>query len=202
MANLERFTVDAKASRFSVKAVASGMTAGLGHNPTIAIRDFEGEAEFDRDALDSAALTMRIKAASLSVDEDMNMEDRRTLERIMHQEVLSTSRYPEVLYTTRSAKVTKLAEGSYRIDLTGNLTLRGVTRIQMVSGQVTIGPYSLRATGNFEVRQSNFDIPVPNVAGGLMKIRDDLKFAFYIVARQSDGSEMSRNQHIGSNARY
>jgi hypothetical protein len=72
----------------------------------------------------------------------------------------------------------------------------------MVSGQVTIGPYSLRATGNFEVRQSNFDIPVPNVAGGLMTIRDDLKFAFYIVTRQSDGSEVSRNQHIGSNAHY
>jgi len=56
MATLERFVIDPKASRFSVKAVASGMTAGLGHSP-ISIRDFDGEAQFVPGTLDAASLT-------------------------------------------------------------------------------------------------------------------------------------------------
>jgi hypothetical protein len=116
----------------------------------------------------------------------MNNEDRRMLEQIKHQQVLGTSRRLEVQYKSGDAKVTKLGEGSYRVELTGQWTLNGVTRIQVVSSQVTIEPYNLRATGNFEIRQSNFYIPPVNVAGGLMTVRDELKFAFFIVARQPE----------------
>ena len=194
MADQERFVVDPKASRFSVKAVASGMTAGLGHNPTIGIRDFDGEARFVPDTLDGASLTMRIKAASLAVEDEMNKEDRRALELIMNDQVLSTSRHPEVLYKSAEARVLKLGEGLYRVELIGKLTLNGITRTQNVTSQVTIGPYSLRATGNFEIRQSDFDIAPAKVAGGLLTLRDELKFAFFIVARQAGAAEDSRSQ--------
>jgi len=199
MPDQERFVVDPKASRFSVKAFASGMTAGLGHNPTIAIRDFDGEARFVPDTLDAASLTMRIRAASLAVEDEMNKEDRRALERIMNDQVLSTSRHPEVLYKTEGARALKLGEGLYRVELIGKLTLNGVTRTQNVTTQVTIGPYSLRATGNFEIRQSDFGIAPANVAGGLLTLRDELKFAFFIVARSDEpaGDSHSR-QTLGT----
>ena len=61
MATLERFEIDSKASRFSVKAVSSGKTAGLGHNPTISIRDFDGEAQFVPGTLEADSLTMTIR---------------------------------------------------------------------------------------------------------------------------------------------
>jgi polyisoprenoid-binding protein YceI len=194
MPDQERFVVDSKASRFSVKAFASGMTAGLGHNPTIAIRDFDGEARFVPDTLEAASLTMRIQAASLAVEDEMNKEDRRMLERIMNDQVLSTSRHPEVLYRAEDARALKLGEGLYRVELIGKLTLNGVTRRQNVTSQVTIGPYSLRATGNFEIRQSDFNIAPANVAGGLLTLRDELKFAFFIVARQDEGAGDSQHQ--------
>jgi hypothetical protein len=41
----------------------------------------------------------------------------------------------------------------------------------------------LRANGNFEVRQSDFEIRKVNVAGGTLMLRDELKFAFFIVAK-------------------
>ncbi len=190
----EHFIVDRKASRFSVKAFASGMTAGLGHNPTIAIRDFDGEARFAPGTLDAASLTMRIRAASLEVEDEMSKDDRRTLERIMNEQVLSTSRHPEVLYQTVGARPVKLGECLYRVELIGKLTLNGITRAQNVTSQVTIGPYSLRATGNFDIRQSDFDIRPANVAGGLLTLRDELKFAFFIVARQDEGAGDSQRQ--------
>jgi hypothetical protein len=36
--------------------------------------------------------------------------------------------------------VTKLAEGLYKVELAGHLTLNGITRIQIVACQVTVGP--------------------------------------------------------------
>lgn len=184
MSNLQRFVIDSKASRFTVKAFAGGMSAALGHNPTIAIRDFHGDVSFLPDSLETAKLTIKIRAASLVVEDDMNKEDRRTLERIMNEQVLSTSRHPEVYYESRDSKVLKLGEASYAVELIGKLTLNGVTRIQNVTSQVTLGAYNLRATGNFQISQSNFEIVPANVAGGLLTLRDELKFAFFMLARQ------------------
>jgi polyisoprenoid-binding protein YceI len=191
---MERFVVDAKASRFTVKAFASGMTSGLGHNPTIGIHDFNGEARFVPGTLDNASLTMRIRAASLTVEDEMNREDRRKLEQIMNDQVLSTSRNPEVVYRSGEARSLKLGDGLYRVELIGQLMLNGVTRPQTVTSQVSIGPYSLRATGNFEINQSAYGIAPANVARGLLTLRDELKFAFFIVARQEGAVEASHQQ--------
>jgi polyisoprenoid-binding protein YceI len=200
MPNVEKFVVDCKASRFTVKAFASGMTSGLGHNPTIGIRDFEGEARFVPDTLDSASLTMKIRAASLTVEDEMNREDRRQLEHIMNNQVLLTSRYPEVVYRTMAARAVKLGDSLFRVELAGQLILNGVTRNQAVTSQVTVGPYTLRATGNFEIKQSDFGITPANVAGGLLTLRDELKFAFFIVARQEGQADDSRHQEGASSA--
>jgi hypothetical protein len=55
VSNLERFVVDSTASRFTVKAFASGMSAALGHSPTMGIRDFDGEVRFVPDTMGSAS---------------------------------------------------------------------------------------------------------------------------------------------------
>jgi hypothetical protein len=49
--------------------------------------------------------------------------------------------------------------------------------------QVAIGPYSMRANGNFEIRQSEYEIRKINVAGGSLTLRDELRFAFFVVAK-------------------
>jgi hypothetical protein len=38
-----KFRVDPVASRFTVQAIATGLLSSFGHNPTIGIRDFDGE---------------------------------------------------------------------------------------------------------------------------------------------------------------
>jgi len=71
----------------------------------------------------------------------------------------------------------------------GQLSLRGVTRSQTVVGQVTIGPYNLRSTGSFEIRHSDFGIPIVNVAGGVLTLRNELKCAFFLVAVSEEQKE-------------
>ena len=43
---------------------------------------------------------------------------------------------------------------------------------------------TLRAYGEFLLRQSDFNIKLVSVAGGVVKIKDELKVSFDIVARK------------------
>jgi hypothetical protein len=47
---------DARASQFTVQVFAGGLLSAFGHSPTIAIRDFSGEAEVNPDDLERSRL--------------------------------------------------------------------------------------------------------------------------------------------------
>ena len=42
----------------------------------------------------------------------------------------------------------------------------------------------LRASGEFSVQQTSFNLKLISVAGGGLKLKDELKFTFDIVARR------------------
>ena len=82
----ESYTIDPGMSRFTVRAFASGMLSALGHNPTIAIRDFQGEANFSANDGEGGALRLRINPKSFTVRDNISDKDRREIERIMNHE--------------------------------------------------------------------------------------------------------------------
>ena len=94
----DRYMIDGRSSRFTVSAFATGLMAAMGHNPTIGIRDFDGEIEFDADKLEADSLKIIIMSSSLSVQDDISAKDLREMERLMNQEVLETAKFPEILY--------------------------------------------------------------------------------------------------------
>jgi hypothetical protein len=75
------------------------------------------------------------------VEDDINKEDRRTLERIHERTGAVNSRHPDVYYESRESRVPKLGEASYAIEFR-KLTLNGVTLVQNVRIQVTHGAYN------------------------------------------------------------
>jgi len=178
------YTIDPGMSRFTVRAFASGVFSAFGHNPTIAIRDFSGEADFDPATLENAALRVKINAGSLAVTNDISDKDRREIEQTMSQEVLETTRYPEIVFESSNVSASRAGDGQYFINLVGNLSLHGVTNSQPVSAQVTVNGKMLRAHGEFSLRQTAYGIKLVSVAGGALKLKDDLKFTFEIVARK------------------
>jgi hypothetical protein len=44
----------------------------------------------------------------------------------------------------------------------------------------------LRASGEFTMRQSDYGIKPISVAGGALKVKDELKFSFEMVARKKE----------------
>jgi polyisoprenoid-binding protein YceI len=178
--------VDPKGSTFLVRAFATGLLSSFGHNPTIAIPDFEGEVQFASSALEDASVRLVIRAASLGVTGDISAKDRQEIERRMHDEVLETDGFEEIVYEcNKVSPIQKMSEGLYAVTLNGELSLHGVTNAQPVSARVTIKGETLRAAGDFSIRQSDYDIRPVSAAGGTVKLKDELKLSFDIVARKS-----------------
>lgn len=179
-----RYAIDGRASRFTVRAFATGMLSAMGHDPTIGVRDISGEMKFDPEKLEAGSLWIAIKAASLAVEDDISAKDIREMESLMNQEVLETAKFPEIRYEAPSISVTKLAESLYAGVLEGNLTLHGVSRRLPITARVTMLGNMLRASGEFSLNQTDFGIKLVSVAGGALKLKNELKFSFEIVARK------------------
>lgn len=178
------YIIETKGSRFTLKAFATGLLSALGHNPTIALPDFEGEIFLNPNAVEQSTLRMVIKSASLTVTDDISERDRQEIDRRMHDEVLESDSYPDIVYECSRLSASKTGEGQYWVALNGDLTLRGVKRGQAVSARVSVNGTSLRAEGEFSVRQSDYEIPPVSALGGTVKLKDELKLSFDIVARQ------------------
>ncbi len=178
-----RYVLDNSASSFTVRVFPDGFFAAFGHSPTLAIRDFSGDADFSPDALDSASLTLKIRADSLQVTDDIKSSDRREIESTAKNDVLETAKYPEITFESTAVTLRQAGEGRYQADIRGNLSLHGVTQNVPASAQVTVSGDRLTAEGEFSLAQSRFDIKPVRIAGGALKLKDEMKFRFNIVAR-------------------
>jgi len=180
------YLLDKGVSRFTVRAFASGMLSSMGHSPTIAIRDFAGEAGFDPSAPAQASLIIQVRADSLEVTDEISSKDRREIETTMNQRVLESEKYPAIAFESTGAFADRLGEGRYKIALNGSLSLHGVTRSLPVTAYVTVDGPMFRASGEFSILQSNYAISPVSIAGGALKLKDELKFSFDIVGRKQE----------------
>jgi polyisoprenoid-binding protein YceI len=185
-AGVVRYRLDAGQSRFTVQAFAEGLLSAFGHNPVIAIRDFGGEVEFVPGTLEGARVRMTIKADSLAVTDDVKEKDRLEIERMMRDDVLEVSRHPEIVFESKSVTASRVREGLYRARVIGDLTLHGVTQPNLwIQAEVTFGDDTLRARGEFSLKQTDYKIKPVSVAGGTLKVKNELKFKFDIVAQKA-----------------
>lgn len=129
---------------------------------------------------------MVVKAASLNVQDDISDKDRREIERIMSQDVLQVAQFPEIVYEATSISIAKMDEAFFWATLNGELTLHGVKRNQPIPARIALLGSMLRASGEFSLNQTDFDIKLVSVAGGAIKLKDEVKFSFEIVARRQE----------------
>jgi len=183
---VSQYLLDKGASRFTVRAFAGGMLSAMGHNPTIAVRDFTGEVNVDPADPGRGTLRLQIRADSLEVTDDIKSNDRKEMESMMKQQVLQTAQYPNITFEGTATSASRLSEGRFQVSLDGTLSLRGATGHAPVTTQVILLGDMLRASGEFSILQTDYGIPLVSVAGGALKLKDELKFTFDIVARKQE----------------
>jgi polyisoprenoid-binding protein YceI len=177
-----KYKIDPSQSRFMVKASAGGLLSFAAHDHNIAIKNFSGEVQFNYGTVEPASMHLSIKADSLAVTDKVSDSDRQKIETTMRDEVLEVGKHPEITFKTTSVSASKLEEGKYQARLTGDLTLHGTTRQLVVNANLDFGTNTLRARGQFSLKQSAFGIKPVSVAGGTVKVKDELRLSFDIVA--------------------
>jgi len=181
-----KFLIDSAASRFTVQAFATGLLSSFGHNPTMGIRDFDGEIECDPETFANARLRISLRTNAMEVMDEMKSNDRRQLEQEMYEKVLEASRFPDAVFESKQIGVQKLSNDLLLAHVAGDLSFHGTTQAHAFDARVTVMGTVLRISGEFPLRQSDYGIKPFSFAGGALRLKDELKFSFELVARKQD----------------
>jgi polyisoprenoid-binding protein YceI len=180
----QKYVINATVSRFTVQAFASGLLSAFGHNPKIAIRDLRGEVTFNPARVETSTMHLVVRADSLSVTDNISDKDRRDIETEMREKVLEVARYPEIVYDASGVSPGPGDSGQSQVTLIGQLTLQGVTRAQKVPASLAVTGNLLQAFGEFSLLQTDYRIKPVSAVGGGLKVKDEVKFTFNIVAQK------------------
>jgi polyisoprenoid-binding protein YceI len=185
---LEHYAIDPGASRLTLRPFASGAPSASTPNPTLTIRELSGEARLTPGTLDGASLEVKIPVASLalaeSMEDGMTEQERRAIEQAVHRDILEADQYPEIVFTTSKVSASKAADRHYWINLLGDLRLHGVCRSEPIAAQVVVAGDALFVRGELTLAPSAYQIkPVP-LAGGSLRLKQETKCVFDIVARR------------------
>src|SRR4029077_8264389 len=161
--------IDAAKSTMTVRVYKAGLFSALGHDHEIAAPIAHGTA-------DTAAHRVEVfaKASAMRVsDREVSDKDRADIQSTMlGPEVLDAERYPEVVFRSTDAEST--SADSWRLH--GDLTLHGQTRPVTVEVREASGHY----VGASRFKQTDFSIKPVKVAGGAVRVKDEVRIEFDI----------------------
>ncbi len=178
-----RYLLDPSQSRFTVQAFVRGAFSALGHSPTFAIGGFSGEIRLQSDPSAGAVIRLDAPADGLSLADSVSAKDREEIETRMRNEVLEAAAYPEIVFQSTEITATKIAEAWYRLTIAGKLSLHGVTKSERIDAQLRLMEDEVRLSGDCMVLQSAYRIKPVSALGGMISLKDELKFTFDLVAR-------------------
>ena len=166
--------IDVARSTLTISVYKSGLFSAFADNHVIRAPISNGHVTDDR----KLGAEVAVHAADLMVlDPSLPVEKRAEIAVRMHgKEVLDTAKYPEIVF----ASTALIADGADRWQMTGVLTLHGVSR--SVTGSVVLqnGHYQ----GTLSIRQRDFGIQPISIAGGTVKVKDEIRIDFDIVTRR------------------
>jgi polyisoprenoid-binding protein YceI len=164
--------IDTQKSTMTVKVFKSGLFSAFGHEHEITAPIRQGSfSESER----SADLTVDARQMKV-MDKEVSEKDRAEIqETMLGPRVLDSGRFPEIHF--RSTAVEPAGDGRWKVR--GDLTLHGQTRPVTLEAQGQNGHY----LGAVRLKQRDFGIEPINVGGGTIKVKDELRVEFDIVAK-------------------
>jgi polyisoprenoid-binding protein YceI len=163
-------SIDTAHSKLLIRVSKSGVFSGFADNHEIEAQIAQGSfnAKSGEARLSVDSHQMRVLDPKLPLDKRQQVQ-----ERMLGPEVLDSSRFPSI--TFESTGVEHRQEGTVIVE--GRLSLHGVTKPVSVEAHVENGRY----VGSFELKQTDFDITPISIAGGTVKVKNELKIEFDIA---------------------
>lgn len=173
--------IDTSSSKLIVHVSKAGIFSALGDN-------HEVEAPISKGLVDESSRRVRLVIESRRMkvlDPHLSTDKRQQVqERMLGPDVLDVSRFPQITFES----VTVEQSGPGRLLIRGQLSLHGVTRPVIVNVRTESGDY----TGASTLSQREFGITPVSVAGGTVKVKDELKIEFDVRTAARSAEVASR----------
>ncbi|MDL1871814.1 YceI family protein [Deltaproteobacteria bacterium PRO3] len=176
------YKIDPKQSGFLVNTGVSGLFKKFGRNLTFEVRDYSGEIRFDPKESGASSVKLQVKSQTLALKSQATEQDRMNIEMRTHEKVLQSEKFPQIEYVSDRVQVWKTGEGRYDVDVQGHLTLHGVTRSVPLRASVQVRGNRLEAAGEATLSQKEFKIKSYAYQGGALRVADEVKISFNLVA--------------------
>ncbi|HEX7126678.1 MAG TPA: YceI family protein [Thermodesulfobacteriota bacterium] len=185
-----RYAVEPSDTYLLAVTGADGLFGFLGHDHAVEARQVSGAMRYLPDAPPGERLQgeIVIDATALQIDTPEarqraalgggpSGDDLEKVRRIFHgPDGLDTGRYPVIRFRPTAVEPNGVGTGPEAITrVTGDLTLHGRTRRVSLPIAVEASNGGLVARGRTRIRQTDFGIEPQRVAGGLVKVRDEVE---------------------------
>jgi polyisoprenoid-binding protein YceI len=163
--------IDTQKSVMTVRVSKSGVFSAFGHEHEISAPIRDG-------SLSEAGRTVELSVDARQMrvmDKDVSEKDRAEIqETMLGPKVLDTGQFPEIRFRSTAVE----AAGDGRWTVTGDLTLHGQTHPAKLEVRAQNGHYQ----GSAQIKQKDFGIEPIVVGGGAVKVKNELRVEFDVVA--------------------
>jgi polyisoprenoid-binding protein YceI len=168
-ASAQQRAIDISKSKMIVRVYKAGLFSALGHNHEIS-------APVSSGSVDVAArqVELRVRTSALKVlDPGVSEKDRNEIQGTMlGASVLEAGTHPEIVFRSTGAEAA--GQGAWNVH--GNLTLHGQTHTVDVEVRADGEHY----VGTAHFKQTEFGIQPVKVAGGTIRVKDEVRIEFDI----------------------
>ena len=183
-------------SRLVVKTGKAGLFGFAGHTHVIRAREVSGQLVY-HPGTPTSYLRLEVPTESLEVLTPPDTAEIRQVTEAMRTEVLHVEKHPVMTFAADS-----LSAKSGKMELQLAVTMEGVTRKVPATADVAIGTDSIRASGSFTARQTDFGIkPYSGGPAGTVKVADRVTFCFDLVAVKTGEGAPGRRAEERADAR-
>jgi polyisoprenoid-binding protein YceI len=184
------YRVDGAQSDLRFLVYRAGPLSGQGHNHVISAGTVSGDVYLNHDFGDSG-MQLEIPLDSLRVDPSaLRVEEGEDFAATPSAQAISGTREhmlgPDVLDAARFSKISirslRMQGPKWAPDITLLISLHGVTRERTVNVVLEHNDKRLVATGVFGIRQSDYGIIPYSILGGGLRVADEVRIRFRIVA--------------------
>ena len=168
----------------------SGLFSFAGHQHAVLATQWSAEIQLNPSELTRSSITLIIPVSSLVIDSTdarskaglgsgPSAGDVQTIQqRMFSPEVLDARRYPQIRFVSTAVE----AVGADRLRVTGTLEMHGHSRPVTVPIRYEhTESGGVRFSGDFTIRQTEWGMKPETVAGGTVKVKDEVTIRVQVV---------------------
>lgn len=177
------FTFDATNSEIAVILTQEGMIKRRYPTHKVLAKSFNGKIVLPKD---ETKLTVELEADPkqlTNVDAAMGDFERKEFHNVLRNQILEADKFPSIKFVSVSVSDVQRDGDKRSFTLTGDLTVHGTTKRVSFPVTATINDKELRASGEEKLKLTDFGLKPFEKGMGLIKIADELKVSFNVVAK-------------------